>query len=125
MRKLIKYAIVTANIVFAALYLLALLAAVVPADRFVWLSFLGLIFPLLVIAQIGFVIFWMCSRKWWFLLSLSLLIVSHSAVNQLFTLPHAKHTAAGQPTISLIRFIPRIIPQRRIVTINAVQKQRT
>ena len=104
MRKLIKYAIVIVNIVFAALYLLALLAAVVPADRFVWLSFLGLIFPLLVIAQIGFVIFWICSRKWWFLLSLSLLIVSHSAVNQVFTLPHTKHTAAGQPTIKILTY---------------------
>lgn len=104
MRKLLKYTVVLINLFFVVLYVMALLAAVVPSDKFVWFAYMGLIFPVLIVINIGFVIFWLCNRKWWFLLSLLLLICSYKSVNQVFTIPRATHTKAGSPTIKLLTY---------------------
>ncbi len=92
MRKIAKYTVVAINAFFALLYIFGLLAAVVPANEFVWFSYFGLIFPILTVIQICFVLFWLCKRNWWFLLSLLLLIFSYQSVNQVFSIPWHKTT---------------------------------
>lgn len=87
MRKIAKYTVVAINAFFALLYIFGLLAAVVPANKFVWFSYFGLIFPILTVIQICFALFWLCKREWWFLLSLLLLIFSYQSVNQVFSIP--------------------------------------
>ncbi len=92
MRKVAKYTLVAINALCALFYIFGLLAAVVPANKFVWFSYFGLIFPVLILVQICFVLFWLCKRDWWVLLSLLLLIVSYRSVNQAFSVPIFKST---------------------------------
>lgn len=95
MRKFAKYTVVAANAFFALLYVFGLLAAVVPANKFVWFSYFGLVFPVLAAIQICFVVFWLCKRKWWFLMSFLLLAVSYQSVNQTFSIPQRRNADTG------------------------------
>jgi len=56
--------------------------------------------------QFGFVIFWITRRKWLFLISLGVLLLSFPAVNRVFTLPlHKNHLVAEEkPIIKLLTY---------------------
>jgi len=56
-RSAIKYLALLINLFFSLMYIFGLLAAVVPSNKFVWFSYFGLFFPLLVLIQLGFGIF--------------------------------------------------------------------
>ncbi|MCB9071299.1 MAG: endonuclease/exonuclease/phosphatase family protein [Prevotellaceae bacterium] len=105
-RKIIKYTSLLINLFFVLLYLCGLLSSVIPADKFVWFSYLGLAFPLLILIQIGFIIFWITRKKWLFLISLGVLIISYPAVNRAFTFPfHSKQPIIeGKPVVKLLTY---------------------
>lgn len=89
LRNIIKYLALLINLFFSLMYLFGIISVIVPSNKFVWFSYFGLIFPLLILSQIFFVIFWLFRRhKWYCLISLSLLIFSFPAVNRTFTLFH-------------------------------------
>lgn len=104
MRKFAKYTLVAINVFFALLYIFGLLAAVVPPYRFVWFSYFGLVFPILLAVQIGFVIFWLCKRKWWFLLSFLLVAGSYKAANRTFSIPVRHDDSHAQRQITLLTY---------------------
>ena len=105
-RKIIKYTSLLINLFFVLLYVCGLLSSVIPADKFVWFSYLGLIFPFLIVAQIGFVIFWITRKKWLFLISVGVLVASFPAVNRVFTAPfHKNHPITEEkPTVKLLTY---------------------
>ncbi len=105
MRKLVKYTFIGINLIFVLLYVAALLAAVVPSDKFVWFSYFGLAFPIFIVANFFFVLFWLFNRKWWFLISAILLIFSCKQVNQVFTLvTNRGESAENDQKITLLTY---------------------
>lgn len=105
-RKIVKYTSLLINIFFVLLYVCGLLSSIIPSDKFVWFSYLGLIFPILILIQLGFVLFWIIRKKWLFLISLSLLAISFPAVNRAFTLPfHKSYTLIeNKSTVKLLTY---------------------
>ena len=105
-RKIIKYTSLLINLFFVLLYLCGLLASVTPSDKFIWFSYFGLIFPILILIHVGYIIFWLTRKKWLFLISLALLLVSFPAVNRTFTFPfHKNHPVIeDKPTITLLTY---------------------
>ena len=105
-RKIVKYTALIINLFFILIYVFALLAPIVPSTKFVFFSYFGLAFPVLIIIQIVFVLFWLFRRKWLFLLSLSVLVLSLPAINNTFTFPfHAKpNIDKNKPIIKLLSY---------------------
>ncbi len=105
-RSAIKYLALLINLFFSLMYIFGLLAAVVPSNKFVWFSYFGLFFPLLVLIQLGFGIFWLFRRhKWYCLISFGLLILTLPAVNRVFSVPLRQKTAVAQrPTLKLLTY---------------------
>jgi len=74
----------TANIAVAFSLLMTLLGSVLSPETFILPSYFALAFPLIIVLNIGFVVFWALVRKWTFLLSLSLLFFSASQINDTY-----------------------------------------
>ncbi|MBN2765532.1 MAG: endonuclease/exonuclease/phosphatase family protein [Paludibacteraceae bacterium] len=75
-RILVKSIALIANLVVVLLLFTALLATVVSPEKILLPAYTTLVFPFLVIFNIGFVLFWAIVRKWYFLISLAALIYS-------------------------------------------------
>ena len=84
-RAILKWGMLFTNIVVAIIMLLTLIGTVLSPDDFILPAYFTLTFPIFIALNLGFVFFWMLARKWFFLLSLSLLLFSANEVNN--TLP--------------------------------------
>jgi endonuclease/exonuclease/phosphatase family metal-dependent hydrolase len=83
-RILVKWVMIASNIFTATLMLVILIGSVLSPAKFVLPAYCTLIFPAIILVNIGFVVFWLLARKCLFLLSLSLLIFSISEINNTF-----------------------------------------
>lgn len=105
MRRFVKVIVILVNLLFALMYVCALAAVCVPPYKCVWFAYFGLCFPLLLLIQLAFVLFWIVCRKWWFLLSLALVCCSYKAVNKSFTfMPHPVETVDGSQQVTLLTY---------------------
>ena len=84
-RAILKWGMMTANLVVAVIMILTLIGTVLSPEQFILPAYFTLSFPFLVALNIGFVLFWILARKWLFLISLSLLLFSATEINN--TLP--------------------------------------
>ncbi len=82
MKKFFRSILLIINLVFIALLLLAYLTPHVNPLNFVYTSYLGLVFIYLVFINLFFVLLWVLIPKWYFLLSLAVLIIGGSAINR-------------------------------------------
>ena len=76
----------SANIVFAAILVLSLMGTVVSPEKFILPAYFVLGFPFILAVNIGFTIFWMVLRRWWFLLSLIVLLLASTEIKDTFPL---------------------------------------
>lgn len=83
-KTIIKLIILASNIVAVALYILALVGSEISPEKLILTSYFALGFPLLIATNIGFVFFWLFTRKWYFLLSLLLLVLSYKQIGNVF-----------------------------------------
>lgn len=95
-RTLVKWLMMASNLLAAIFMLVTLIGSVVSPDKIILPAYFALIFPIIIIVNIGFVIFWMLIRKWFFLLSLSILLFSASEISNTFPL----HFGKIKPTVS-------------------------
>ncbi len=72
------------NFVAAFFMLMSLLGTVISPEKFIFPAYFTLIFPIAIVVNIGFVIFWLLARKWLFLISLSLLLYSSAEISNTF-----------------------------------------
>lgn len=72
------------NIIVAGFMLMTLVGTILSPEKILLPAYFALIFPLTIIANIGFVIFWLLLRKWFFLFSLSILLLSGSQIQNTF-----------------------------------------
>jgi endonuclease/exonuclease/phosphatase family metal-dependent hydrolase len=87
-RAIIRHILLIINILFAISYVFGMLATVVPPYRTVFFCYFGLIFPVLLIVNICFIIFWLLRRRKFWLISFLLILFSFSHANNCFTVPY-------------------------------------
>lgn len=73
-----------ANLLSAFILILTMVGTILSPEKFVYLAYLTLAFPLIIAINLVFVIFWMLVRNWFFLLSLSILLFSSSEISNNF-----------------------------------------
>lgn len=72
------------NFVAAFFMIMTLAGTVINPDKLFFSAYFALFFPFTILINIGFVIFWMLSRKWFFLISLALLLFASSEISDVF-----------------------------------------
>ncbi len=111
MKRLLKIV----NYVFATVLLLAYVAPLV-SPQIAWpLAFLGLIFPVLVGINLLFFVFWLSVRKWYFMISLLVLLIGVNPISRTYQLngqgddgPGKKQKASKQDELTLLSYNVRI-----------------
>ncbi|NDP19814.1 MAG: endonuclease/exonuclease/phosphatase family protein [Paludibacter sp.] len=81
---IIKWIMLASNFVAAFFMLMSLLGTVISPEKFIFPAYFTLIFPIAIAVNIGFVVFWLLVRKWFFLISLSLLLYSSAEISNTF-----------------------------------------
>jgi endonuclease/exonuclease/phosphatase family metal-dependent hydrolase len=84
--KLMKFIMLMANLIVAGMLILSLAGSVISPVKSVLIAYITLIFPFIVILNIGFVVFWAITRKWYFLISLFLLLIAIPQIRNSFPL---------------------------------------
>lgn len=78
MKKFFRFILLVINLFFVALLLLSSMAGSVPPHKFVWISLLSYAFFPLVLANVLFVIIWLCLSRWEFLVSLGAIALRYA-----------------------------------------------
>lgn len=89
-KTIVKVIMQTANILVVLIMLLCLVGTKISPEIFILPSYISLFFPLVVILNICFVIFWMIARKWFFLISLVVLFFSATQIADTFPMNFGK-----------------------------------
>jgi len=93
------------NMVAVLFMLMTLIGTAVSPDKLTLPAYFALIFPLTIFANIAFVVFWLIARKWFFLISLSVLLFSASEINNTIPVHFGKTKAApSNNPISLLTY---------------------
>ncbi len=83
MKKHIRKILLWANILFAAALIAAYAANYINPEYFWYFAFFGLAYPVLLIINLSFFVFWLWRRKWIFLISLVTIILGWSNVGKI------------------------------------------
>ena len=83
-KTILKWVLMASNIVAVVIMLLTLVGTMVSPEKFLLPAYFTLAFPFIIAINIGFVIIWIFARKWFFLLSLSILLFSAVEINNTF-----------------------------------------
>ncbi len=89
-KTVVKWILRAANIVAVLFMLMTLIGSVLSPYKFVYPAYFALFFPFTIFINIGFVIFWILSRKWFFLVSLIILLLSYSQIANTFPVHFSK-----------------------------------
>lgn len=81
---ILKWIILASNLVAGIAMFLTLIGTTLSPEKFLFLAYLPLVFPIIIIVNLGFVVFWILIRKWYFLISLSILIYSATEIYDVF-----------------------------------------
>lgn len=80
MLKLIRTLLIFFNILVVLAVVFIKIGEQINPNSFVWFSYLSLVFLPIVLINVGFVLFWMIFRKWYFLLSLITLLIFSNTI---------------------------------------------
>ena len=83
-KKLVKWMLLVVNFAAAISLLITLIGTVVSPVKYIIPAYFALLYPIIIITNICFVIFWVFTRKWYFLISLSLMILSATEISNTF-----------------------------------------
>ncbi len=83
-KTILKSVLMASNIVAVLLMILTLIGTKISPEVFLLPAYFTLAFPFIIAINIGFVVFWILARKWFFLLSLSILLFSVVEINNTF-----------------------------------------
>jgi endonuclease/exonuclease/phosphatase family metal-dependent hydrolase len=89
-KTIVKWGMLISNIVAVIFMLLALIGSVLSPEKILFPAYFDLIFPFILAINIAFVVFWLVMRKWFFLLSLGVLLFSTSLINNNFSFRFGK-----------------------------------
>lgn len=105
-RILVKGTMFIANIAIAILLLITMLASKVSPDTLSLPAFTTLIFPFTIAFNVFFVVFWLVARKWHFIISLALLLLSSEQISNTIPMHFGKirNETAGLKKISVLSY---------------------
>lgn len=100
-KKIIRVSFIIVNIVAIILYLLACLVPFINSGRSWFIAMLGLIFPLLLIAILGLLIYWLIRRSKWVFFYITAILLSWQQLSVLFSfhLPEKFKVAKSPETL--------------------------
>lgn len=104
-RTLIKIIMLIANLIVVILMIATLYGSVISPEKFILPAYTSLIFPIIIVLNILFIIFWLFARSWFFLISFILIIYSVSHIQN--TIPvHLKkpEIVSDGKTISILSY---------------------
>ena len=83
-KKLAKGIMLVANIVTAFFLLMILAGTKISPEKIIFPAYFALFNPFIIIFNLFFVLFWLIARKWFFLISLSIMLLSANQINNTF-----------------------------------------
>lgn len=92
------------NLICAALMVIASYGYLISPIRSVVPSYLGLAFPFFLIANIIFIIFWALQRKWWFLISLIVLLACNRSINDYTPFHRTAKEQASKDSLTILTY---------------------
>lgn len=110
MSGLIRRILIIANIVLAVALALSYLAPYVSPQTFWPLAFLGLIFPFLVVVNLAFLVFWVSRKRWYFLISLVVLLIGIHPISRTYQLSgmDGEQADAGGQSLKVLSYNVRV-----------------
>ncbi len=103
MRKVLKYTLLALNLLFVLCLFLGALSTKISPERSIILPYFGLAFPFFVALNICWAVFWICIRKWGFLISLAAIVATWSYTNTIFPMSFPKKNVEEQ-SISVMTY---------------------
>jgi endonuclease/exonuclease/phosphatase family metal-dependent hydrolase len=98
-KTIVKWFMLASNLVAVFFMLITLLGSVLSPEKLVLPAYFALVFPIILMANVAFVIFWITLRKWTFLVSLSILLFSANEIKDTFPV----HIGKIENTIPTVR----------------------
>ena len=104
MRKFFRYILLILNLLFAVVMLLSTFAGLIPPTKIWWVSIFSYgYFPLL-LANVVFVILWLCLSRWEFLISVAAIAIRFSFVPLFFQVGGTLEVAPDANTLKVMTF---------------------
>lgn len=101
----VRWVMMTLNLIAVFFMLMTLIGSVLSPEEFIFPAYFSLVFPISIFINIAFVVFWIFSRKWYFLLSLSILLFSGSKINDTFPVHFGKtKTISSNNTFKILTY---------------------
>lgn len=106
MKLIVKIILLTLNVLFAVGMLMGKAATIVEPLHLSIFAYCGLAFPFLLVANIGFFVFWLITRKWkWTLISLVTALICINNIANTFPVHLFKHTLSpNTPTLTILSY---------------------
>ncbi|MDP4238067.1 MAG: endonuclease/exonuclease/phosphatase family protein [Bacteroidota bacterium] len=102
-KTIVKWVLMASNIVAALFMIMTLFGSVFSPAKFVIPAYFALAFPFIIAVNIAFAVFWLLARKWFFLVSLSVLLLSSTQISN--TCPVHFRKTETPPTNNPIRLL--------------------
>ena len=83
-KTIVKWVMMASNIVVVLFMLMTLFGSVVSPEKITFPAYFALVYPIAIFFNIAFVVLWLLARKWFFLLSLSILLFSAPQISNTF-----------------------------------------
>lgn len=104
-KTIVKWIMIASNIVAVIFMVMTLIGSILSPQKFILPAYFALAFPIAIFTNIGFVVLWLLVSKWYFLLSLSILIFSSTEIKNTFPVHFgATKTSQENNLISLLTY---------------------
>lgn len=104
MRKFFRSILLIINLLFVVAMLVSTLAGVVPPTKIWWVSILSYGYFLLLLANIVFVVIWLCLSRWEFLISVAAIAIRYVFVPLFFQVGGTLEVAPDDNTLKVMSF---------------------
>lgn len=109
MKRILPYILLIINSFAAIALLLSYLSTIISPEKIFWLPFFGILYPVSLIFNIIFVIFWVWRKKWVFLLSFLIIIAGYGNLTNIFAVnTSSKDQLSAQTPIKLVSYNVRV-----------------
>lgn len=109
MRKLIRNIFLIINLILIIFLVASYLSPYISPETAWIFAFIGLAYPYILLVNIGFVIFWILFRKWYFFFSLVVILAGWGSMKRLVQFRHKKHAVeVRQDTFRILSYNVRL-----------------
>jgi endonuclease/exonuclease/phosphatase family metal-dependent hydrolase len=104
-KRIVKWVMMASNIVAVFFMLMTSIGTVISPEKFLLPAYFSLVYPFAIFVNVAFVLFWLLSRKWFFLISLCVLIFSATQINNTFPVHFGKtDSISANNTIKILTY---------------------